>query len=50
MVDKDGWAAFKVGGERWVTEPGAPEVETGGSGQKQVCARLDELVDVGRNN
>jgi hypothetical protein len=47
LVDKDGRAAFKVGGERWVAKPGAPEVETGGSGQQQVCARLDELVDVG---
>jgi hypothetical protein len=47
QVDKEGRAAYKVSGEHWVKESGAPEVEAEGSNQPPVWELLDEIVEVG---
>jgi hypothetical protein len=47
MVDKDGRAAFKVSGERWVEESGAPEVTVEGSPRPNTKELLEDMVRVG---
>jgi hypothetical protein len=47
QVDKEGWAAYKVSGERWTMESSAPGVGEEGSTQPQVRELLDESVRVG---
>jgi hypothetical protein len=47
LVDQDGRNAYKVSGERWTTESGAPEVREEGSIQGHVRELLEEVVQVG---
>jgi hypothetical protein len=47
LVDQDGRAAYKVTGERWTTESGAPEVRVEVSIWGQTRELLEEVVQVG---
>jgi hypothetical protein len=47
LVDQDGHAAYKVTGERWTTESGAPEFREEVSVWGQTRELLEEVVQVG---